>query len=120
MKALRSRVMALVVSVIILGMVSGCTMLGGKSFSSMSPKEKATFFMGTYNRQYADYKTQVAMPNLSADQKKVLTIRKQVLTQVYPLISTYDLAVASGQATTKAQEDAIMLLFNQLAGLVPK
>lgn len=120
MKTVRSRVMVLVVSVIILGMVSGCAMLGGKSFTSMSPKEKATFFMGTYNRQYADYKVQVAMPNLTVDQKKVLTIRKQVLTQVYPLISTYDLAVASGQSTTKLQEDAIMALFNQLASLIPK
>ncbi len=117
---MKRRITVVVLAMVILAMVAGCTMLGGKSFTSMTPKEKATFFMGTYNRQYADYKTQVAIPNLTADQKKVLTIRKQVLTQVYPLISTYDLAVASGQPTTRAQEDAIMALFNQLAGLVVK
>ncbi len=117
---MKRRITVVALAMVILAMVAGCATLGLQDFTKMSPKQKATYFMGVYNRQYADYKTQVAMPNLTADQKKMLTIRKQVLTQVYPLISTYDLAVASGQPTTRAQEDAIMALFNQLASLVVK
>ncbi len=117
---MKRRVTVVVLVVIIWSMVLGCATLGMQDYSKMTPKQKAIWYMGMYNRQYADYKTQVAMPNLTADQKKVLTIRKQILTQVYPLISTYDLAVASGQPTTRAQEDAIMALFNQLTSLIVK
>ncbi len=117
---MKRRITVVVLAMVILAMVAGCAMFGGKSFTSMTPKEKATFFMGTYNRQYDSYKVDVVKPNRTAEDNKALATRKEILTKVYPLISTYDLAANSGQPITKAQEDAIMALFNQLAGLVVK
>ena len=74
--------------------------------------------MEVYNRKYADYKTQIAAPNLTDNQKKVLADRKSVLLKVCPLVAMYDLAVAGGQTPTKAGEDSIVTLLNQLGAHV--
>jgi hypothetical protein len=101
---------------LILALLSGCAALGlgTKDFTSMSSKEKATFFMGIYNRQYNDYKTQVGLSTLTPEQKKVLVVRKEILLKAYPLIAGYDLIAAGGQIPLQAQEDSIMSLLNQL------
>ena len=116
------KIRLLIIPILLACLLMGCATLGiGTSDpSQMTPKQLSTFFMGIYNRQYADYKTQIAMPNLTVDQKKILATRKAVLIQVYPLIATYDLTVASGQPTTKVQEAAIMALLNQLGTLIIK
>lgn len=94
----------------------GCSQLGigTPDWTQLTPKQKATFFMGIYNRQYDDYKMQAANPSLDDAQKKVLQQKKKVLIQIYPLIQTYDMAVAGGQPAGRELENAIMALLDQI------
>jgi hypothetical protein len=85
-----------------------------KPVSEMTPKEKATFFMGVYNSQAEDYKAMVAKPNLTNEQKQVLREKKKVLTEVYPLIQSYTTYVDAGAMPTPEVEASIMNLINQL------
>jgi ABC-type glycerol-3-phosphate transport system substrate-binding protein len=89
-----------------------------QSFSDMTPKQKVTIMMGIYNAQYDDYKLKVAIPNLTEEEKQVLRTKKQVLTQVYPLIQSYDLIQAAGGTPTAEAEANIMQLLSNLESLV--
>jgi hypothetical protein len=88
-----------------------------KPIGDMTPKEKATFFMGVYNAQADDYKAMVAKPNLAEDQIKILHAKKKVLTKVYPLIKTHNVYVDNGAKPTAESEQAIMDLLNQLTSM---
>lgn len=84
-----------------------------KQFWDMTSKEKLAYMYQIYNSQYDDYKSMAAMPNLTEAQKTMLRTKKDVLTKVEPLISTYDGMVQAG-TPTKAQEQQIYDLLNQL------
>lgn len=87
---------------------------GAKDFSQMTPKEKSTFFMGVYNKQYADTMATASLPTLTEDQKKVVRIKKSVLMKAWPAIQAYD-AIAVGGGTPSADaEKAILGLIDQL------
>ena len=89
-----------------------------KSIEEMTPKERATFFMGIYNAQARDYKAQVKRANLTNEQKEVLRQKKKIMSQVWPMINTYNAYVDSGAVPTKAVEDQIITLINDLTSLV--
>lgn len=88
-----------------------------KPIGDMTPKERATFFMGVYNAQAEDYKAMVAKPNLTEDQIKILHAKKKVLTEVYPLIKTHNVYVDNGAKPTAESEQAIMDLLNRLTSM---
>lgn len=115
------KVRLILIPILLAGLLCSCSTLNigtPSDPSKLTPKQFATFAMGLYNRQYADYKAQVASPGLTDAQKQILVKKKAILAQAYPLISTFDLSVAAGQATTKDQETAIMGLLNQIQTLV--
>jgi hypothetical protein len=85
-----------------------------KPVSEMTPKEKATFFMSVYNSQAEDYKAMIAKPNLTNEQKQVLRKKKEVLTQVYPLIQSYTTYVDAGAVPSPEVEASITDLINEL------
>jgi len=106
---------------------AGCaTMPQGKSFTDMSPKEKATYFYGIYNRQYSDYMSQVGYakqgeewvkvsdPELSDELKDILKTKKNLLSQVYPLIQLYDNQLQFNGTPSPATEQQIYDLLNKL------
>jgi hypothetical protein len=109
------RIRLFIVPIVLACFLLSCAQLGiTTDYASMTPKQKVSFYMATYNRQYESYKLDVK-PNLTDDQKKVLVIRKSVMTEVYPLITAYDFAQTSGKPLGSAEEQAIMLLFNKLS-----
>ncbi len=73
--------------------------------------------MGIYNAQYDDYKRAVTLPDLTPAEKETLKIKKQVLTEAYPVIQAYDLTVASGGIPNKQSEDAVLALVDRLQRL---
>ena len=96
---------------------TGCAGQQVKSFTEMTSQERATFFMKLYNAQYDDYifwQDQV----LTDEQRKVMREKKKVLTQVYPLIMTYNMLVDCGGQPEPEQAEAIMTLINKLLELL--
>lgn len=107
--------------VVCLFFLMGCVTPGGegpKPLSEMTPKEKATWMMGIYNAQARDYKAMVARPDLTNEQKEVLRKKKDVMTQVWPMINTYNAYVDSGAVVNKSTEDQIIKLINDLTAMV--
>jgi hypothetical protein len=105
--------------VVFLG-VMGCAGMQApqQSFEDMTPKQKATWMMGVYNAQFDDYKLKVALPNLTNDEKAVLRAKREILTQVYPLIQAYDMTQASGGTPTVTAERQVTSMLNQLEQLI--
>ena len=94
----------------------GCAALvpGSKNFGNMTPKEKSTFFMSTYNTQFNDTMYMAQQTNLTDKQKKVVNAKRSILIQAWPLIKTYDAVVAGGGVPTAESEQEIYNLINQL------
>jgi hypothetical protein len=97
-------------------MIAACPGGGGKSFVEQSPTERATWMMGIYNSQYRDYMNVVSQPNLSDTQKDILKTKKQILTELYPLIGVYADMVAADPSIPpdRETEDKILALINRL------
>jgi hypothetical protein len=85
-----------------------------KPWSEQTPKDRLVWMLGIYNAQDRDYRSMVAMPNLTAAQKSVLQNKKKVMTQVYPLIDAYRITVNQGGTPDQATEQTILNLLNQL------
>lgn len=114
---------AFVILLFILFFAFGCIPQAGKEagvkpLSEMTPKEKATWMMGVYNAQAADYKAMVVRTDLTDDQKVVLRQKKEIAVQVWPLINTYRTYVNAGAVPTREVEDQIIALINDLTVLV--
>jgi len=95
----------------------GCAQLTGTQ-SPLSKQEQ--FIMSVksfYISQYKDYEYLALDPSkLSEEQKIILRKKKEILVQVKPLIDTYDAMLKAGQTPTLAQEQAIIILLNQIGG----
>jgi hypothetical protein len=117
----KNRITGLFVIIILMflaGCIGGTNTEGPKRIDEMTSKEKATWFMGVYNAQDKDYRNVVARPNLTNDQKEILRKKKEIMIQVYPMIKAYGIYVDSGAIPTKATEDQIIYLINDLTMLV--
>jgi PBP1b-binding outer membrane lipoprotein LpoB len=106
----------LILAFFIAGCQSGCTQASNvvKTFKDMTPKEKSTYFMGIYNRQFNDTMVLANTPNLSEEQKKVVRTKKDILTRMYPAISTYDQVAVAGGTPSAEIEAGIQILIEQL------
>ena len=93
--------------------LAGCTTVQ-KAWSEWTPKEKAVWMNATYNRQYDDYIKIVNLPNLMPDQKTALRIKKEILTEAWPLLKLYSHYAENGQIPAVELEAEIMKLINRL------
>ena len=112
---MRKKLIPLFLSVILLASLMGCA--GVPTIpdpTKMTPKQFSAYAMATYNTQYEDYKLEVAKPNLTEEQKKILRQKKVILTTAYPLIQTFDLAVVEGKPIDLALQTRILDLISQL------
>jgi len=87
---------------------------GGKSFTEMTPVEKATWMLSVYNAQYADYQFQSARTDLDEERKEVLRTKKKILSEVYPMISVYSGYAGSGVIPAVDLENAIIVNLERL------
>ena len=104
-----------------IGSFPGCIPVGDnglKRVTEMTPTEKGVWFLSMYNSQDKDYRNMVIRSDLTNDQKNVLRTKKKIMIQVYPMIKTYNTYIDSGAIPTKAVEDQIIELVNDLAALV--
>lgn len=60
-----------------------------KPISEMTPLEKATLAMSTYNNMADNYRIRVTLPNLSDAEKNVLHTEYKLMTRMWPAIDLY-------------------------------
>jgi len=89
-----------------------------KTLNDMNPTEKAVWMLSVYNAQYEDYKFQAARVDLDEERKAVLRIKKQILTEVYPLISVYSGYAGSGIIPAVDLETAIIKNLERLLYMI--
>lgn len=117
---------AILISVCVAFGYLGIHFLAGCS-TPMTAKQRSTWMLGTYNSQYADYLNQIGYAvdqsgelvkvrevTLTPERKKALASRKEVLTEVYPLILLYSQSASKGLTPDRALEDQIVALLNRL------
>lgn len=92
----RSLILVAVLSVLLAS--CGTVNVGLVPPEQMAPRELATYAMATYNAQYDDYMARATLPNLSNAEKTVLRIKRESLTQAWPVIRTFAWYVDQGQA----------------------
>lgn len=118
-----------------------------KTPDEMTPKEKAAFFLSMYNKQFDGYLDTIIdpalpfaerealkesikdgavlpadkmNPNLTNEQKDILRTKKEIMTEVYPLISLYTSYAESGSVPSAETETQIISLLDRLAATVVK
>lgn len=89
-----------------------------KTFDQMSPMERSIWMLGVYNAQYDDYKFQAARVDLDEERKAVLRVKKQILTEVYPLIAVYSGYAESGIVPAVDLETAIITNLERLLYMI--
>lgn len=106
--------------VLLLFLVSCVSTTANRPISEWSPKEKALFWLNIYNTEYDAYLTKVNMPNLLDAQKKILAIKKRILTEVYPPLKMYVRYVENGQIPPAEVEAFIAGKMTELETLILK
>jgi hypothetical protein len=124
----------LVVQALILGLLagiqSGCalTKTATKAFAEMTLAERSTWMMDLYYSQYSDYMITLGYeknpdtskwekkthPVLTEEKLEILKNKKQILTEVWPLIKIYDAAVVVGKTPDVQTEQEIIQLLEDL------
>ena len=104
----------LIIPLITLFLVSCFAGQNTKPYSSMSPKEKSIFFMKIYDEQFDNYQIQSLRKNLTQEQIRILYIKRNLLTDIYPMISAYTILVNKGLQPSEKDADAIYDMIDQL------
>jgi len=131
MRFKRNHFQAVLVLVLAFMLASCAAQKGGKSLSEMSDKEKSVIMMDIYNQQFTDYMTKTGYTKIgdkwektgeiidfTEDQKDIMRKKKEILTNVYPLITLYDSYVANNRQIDLATEQQIFALLDELVKLV--
>ena len=103
-----------VVLFVLVTFVTGCGMLGIKSWNDLTPKQKAIFFMNTYLSTANNVDTILKDPASTPAAKTSALKDKATLTQVYPLIQAYKKYVDTGVMDVPVSEAAILSLVDKL------
>jgi hypothetical protein len=111
---MKRKLALLAIVVFVIGCTANMTM---KPWSEQTPQDRLVWMMGIYNSVDADYRSMASMTNLTDAQKKVLQAKKQIMTQVYPLIDSYRIMVNQGGTPDPTTEQAILTLLNQLVAV---
>lgn len=103
------------VPLVLIVALMGCATLGVKPWNDRSPKEKASYFISIYNKQYNDTIRMANNPEITTAGRAVVRRKKALLTKMYVAVGTYNDVVVKGEIPTFMDEQAILDLINQLA-----
>lgn len=147
MRLIRTNLSVLVLVLAVVFLLAGCPDTNIKTPDEMTPKEKAAFFLSMYNKQFDGYLETVIdpglppaeraslkesvkngevlpaekfNPNLTDEQWDILETKKEIMTEVYPLISLYTSYAESGSVPSAETEQQIIGLLDRLAATVIK
>jgi hypothetical protein len=97
--------------------MGGCAAMGGKSYTEMTPKERATQIMSIYNSQYELYLREAKIPDMTEEKKEVLREKKKLMQELYPYIGMYNNYAEQGVPAPTDVEMAVMSIMDKLLGL---
>jgi len=103
-----------IVPIIALAFIGCATLSNTAAWGDKSPKEKSLYFIQLYNQQYDDTMFMATNPNITDAQKRIVVTKKNMLTKLWPMIRTYDSIAANGGIPSAADEQAILVLINDL------
>lgn len=115
MKRLRGISLLIFVAFLLCACTTGMV---AKPWQDMSQKERALYFVKTYNMQYEDTLAQAKRTDLTEAQKTVIRNKKEVLTHVWPMVKIYVDLVDKGGIPAPEDEAAIMSMLNSIVTLV--
>jgi PBP1b-binding outer membrane lipoprotein LpoB len=113
----------LLLAFLIAGCSNGCSWVQSttKGFTDLTPKQKSTFFMGIYKKNFDETLALATRPTITEDEKKMVRVKKAVLVKMYPAIKAYDVLIVDNTATSAAKEAELLGLVDQLiAATIPK
>jgi hypothetical protein len=87
------------------------------SFSEMTTKDKASFIMSTYSKQYDSYLALYNRGNLTDAEKEVLKSKYDLLGELYPYINLYVGYAEEGAIPPETTEEVLLELINRLVSL---
>ena len=109
-----------IVVIALVFMFVGCATMGAKDvrpWTELTPKEKATFLMDLYGKQYDSYLQLYKKPNKTEAEKEVLRQKYDWITKVYPYIDVYA-GYAENGVLAPAETEALMIqLINEALGI---
>jgi hypothetical protein len=88
-----------------------------KPFWEMNAKEKATFLMTMYNKQYDEYLKLYKKEDRTEVEQRILEDRYDLLQEMYPVIDTYQSYAAGGAIPTAETEQLAIELVNRALNL---
>jgi len=88
-----------------------------KSFTDMTPKEKATFVMSVYNKQYDSYLTLYKKGDWTDQEKEVLKVKYELLGEMETYTKLYTGYAETGVAAPAETEEALLALIDKLLAL---
>ena len=112
----KSKLIWLVVLIVAFQFI-GCAAIGGKSYTQMTPKEKAIQIMGIYNQQYELYLREANIPNLTEEKKDILRKKKTLMKELYPYIDMYQKYADQGVLPPTEIQMQVMSIMDKLLGL---
>ncbi len=85
-----------------------------KPWADRTPKEKALAINEAYNSEFRDAVRVATDPTSTPAQLDVSMQKKAVLSEIWPLLVSYNRIVNGGGAPARQDEDQILELFNKL------
>lgn len=104
------------ISLLVVMILGACATLGVKPWAERSPREKALVILQTYNSEYQNTMTMALRTDLTDAQKQIVRTKKEILTQLYPLVKVYLGVVEAGGIPSAMNEQEILNLIDQLGG----
>ena len=80
----------LTICAVLMGCSSSCSIFGTKPWSERTPKEKSSYFMAIYEKQFDDTLAMAQKPNLTEDQRKIIRTKKAILEKIWVAMWAYD------------------------------
>lgn len=119
MKNNHQRTAGLAIVVVFLMVLVACPPQQGavKSVSDMTPKEKATFVMSMYNKQYDEYLAMYNKGEWTDAEKKIMNVKYEALGELYPYIKIYADYAEEGILAPATTEKAMLATVDKLLGL---
>ena len=101
-------------AIIVLCVLTFAACAGVRTEPPLTAKQQASIWLGIYNAQYDDAMFVMSSPAATAAQKDIAKKKKEILTQVWPLLKIYVSAVDNNGTPTASDTAQLVELINKL------
>jgi len=117
----RQMIIKLLILIFVCMFTVSCGLMGMKkdikSWADMTTKEKASFLMSTYNKQFDSYMQLYNKADRTAADNEYLRSKKKAMEEVYPYIDQYAEYAETGTIASALVEQAALEAVNKLINM---